>query len=31
MIFRSFLSPMLGRYFGGSTAPGLRAQVNKTE
>ncbi|KAJ4407856.1 ER membrane protein DP1/Yop1 [Gnomoniopsis sp. IMI 355080] len=31
MIFRSFLSPMFGRYFGASTAPGLRAQADKTE
>ncbi|KAF3771448.1 putative Yop1 [Cryphonectria parasitica EP155] len=31
IIFRSFLAPMLGRYFGGSTAPGLRAQADKTE
>ncbi|CAN8095416.1 unnamed protein product [Discula destructiva] len=31
VIFRSFLSPMLGRYFGASTAPGLRAQADKTE
>lgn len=31
IIFRSFLAPTLGRYFGGSTAPGLRAQADKTE
>ncbi|ROW02872.1 hypothetical protein VSDG_01651 [Cytospora chrysosperma] len=31
LIFRSFLQPMFGRYFGGSTAPGLRAQAGKSE
>ncbi|KAH8771955.1 TB2/DP1, HVA22 family-domain-containing protein [Diaporthe sp. PMI_573] len=31
IIFRSFLAPTLGRYFAGSTAPGLRAQADKTE
>ncbi|KAL1867502.1 ER membrane protein DP1/Yop1 [Diaporthe australafricana] len=31
IIFRSFLAPTLGRYFSGSTAPGLRAQADKTE
>lgn len=31
LIFRSFLVPIFGRYFGGSTAPGLRAQVGKSE
>lgn len=31
VVFRSFLQPMFGRYFGASTAPGLRAQADKTE
>ncbi|KAK7749749.1 ER membrane protein DP1/Yop1 [Cytospora paraplurivora] len=31
LIFRSFIQPIFGRYFIGSTAPGLRAQVGKTE
>ncbi|ROW06036.1 hypothetical protein VMCG_04688 [Cytospora schulzeri] len=31
IIFRSFLQPMFGRYFIGSTAPGLRAQAGKSE
>ncbi|KUI56739.1 Protein yop-1 [Cytospora mali] len=31
LIFRSFLQPTVGRYFAGSTAPGLRAQAGKTE
>lgn len=31
LVFRSFLQPMFGRYFGASTAPGLRAQADKTE
>lgn len=28
LIFRSFLSPMLGKYFAGSTASGLRAKAD---